>query len=143
MRSGLHAWGMLLGVPAFVTIAQKGGLPPRGRGGKRGLPLTFPAAPVRVHYGHRSLEDEASELEGKVPPATERQRKVQRWIEERVSALGMQQQLVDAKQMELIAVEARLRMAEKELDFLADERQASAFGGRHARWKTVRHEGAA
>jgi hypothetical protein len=48
---------------------------------------------------------------------------VHKWIKERNSALSAQQDLLDSKQMELISVEAQLRMAESELDFMADEKQ--------------------
>ena len=67
-------------------------------------------------------EDEA--LESRQPPAPERHRKVKRWIEERAIALQVQQELAEAKQIQLISVEAGLRMAEAELDHLADEKQA-------------------
>ena len=39
-------------------------------------------------------------------------------------ALQLQQDLAEAKQIQLISVEAGLRMAEAELDYLADEKQA-------------------
>lgn len=36
----------------------------------------------------------------------------------------MQQELTEAKQIQLMSVEASLRMAEAELDYMADEKQA-------------------
>ena len=73
----------------------------------------------------RSLRDEDESLQSRTPHAPERHRKVRRWIEEKSIALQVQQELVEAKQMELISVEAGLRMAEAELDYLADEKQVT------------------
>ena len=86
-------------------------------------PTTRPPAGVC-----RSLLQEEQELQSRQPPAPERLRKVRRWIEERSLALQVQEELVEAKQMQLISVEAGLRMAEAELDFLADEKQVCGRG---------------
>ncbi|GAX76218.1 hypothetical protein CEUSTIGMA_g3662.t1 [Chlamydomonas eustigma] len=71
----------------------------------------------------KSLEKEEEELKARKPVASERLRKVHKWIEERFTALSVQQDLLESKQMELISVEAQLRMAESELDFMADEKE--------------------
>ena len=73
------------------------------------------------------MKEEDESLQNRKPPAPERHRKVKRWIEERAVALRVQQELAEAKQIQLISVEAGLRMAEAELDYLADEKQARGY----------------
>jgi hypothetical protein len=68
----------------------------------------------------QSLEKEEKELLNSKPPAANRLAKVQQWLEVRRMTMQVQEELAEAKQMELLSVEASLRQVEGELDRLAD-----------------------
>ncbi|GLI70333.1 hypothetical protein VaNZ11_015289 [Volvox africanus] len=67
-----------------------------------------------------SLQREAEELSRRLPPAPERQRQVETWLSQRSAALEAQKGVQSSRQLELIAAEAALRAAERELDYLAE-----------------------
>jgi hypothetical protein len=82
------------------------------------------------------LQEEEEELSVRQPPAPERLKKVSKWSVERALALQVQTELVEAKQLELLSIEAGLRAAERELDFIADSQQVKGEreeGGREGR----------
>ena len=64
------------------------------------------------------------------PPAHERLRKVQRWIQEREEGLEEQHALAEAARIGAEGAEAALRVAEAELDFLADARNVRESRGK-------------
>ncbi|EFJ53186.1 hypothetical protein VOLCADRAFT_86216 [Volvox carteri f. nagariensis] len=73
-----------------------------------------------------SLQHEAEELSRRLPPAPERQRQVQAWLAQRSASLEAQRGVQTSRQLELIAAEAALRAAERELDFLAEAQEEVA-----------------
>jgi hypothetical protein len=75
-----------------------------------------------------ALEDELARLAGARPPAPQRLRQVQGWLEERRAALSKQRRLLEAKQLDLLKATSELRAAET-----AAELAEAAAGIHHER----------
>eukprot|EP00955_Chlamydomonas_euryale_P047306 353636-Chlamydomonas_euryale.AAC.2 len=128
MQGCMHAWGSMPTHRRAVHAHLAGHLAwqhmPRSHTSLQHAPHSnVCSAHLAAIHTRRELHDEELELEARNPPAPERLRKVQRWAAERALALQVQAELVEEKQLELISVEASLRQAEKDLDFMADAQE--------------------